>query len=299
MSESPLPVFVYSQNYNMDLGEHVFPAVKYRYIYDRLKQSDHFKNHQFVEPVPVTFEDAQLVHDRSYVQDLRELNYSKRVYRSELPLNRAIVDAFMLASGGTVLAAELALQNGNSMNLAGGFHHAFADHAEGFCYLNDVAIATRKLQNEKRVKKVLVIDLDVHQGNGTARIFRFSRSVFSFSMHEEKNYPVKEKGSLDVGLPTGMNDDEYIALLTDSLQFIEKKFSPDLIFYVAGVDPYEHDRLGGLSLTKEGMKERDRVIRDFLPGIPRCTVLAGGYALDPMDTVDLHVQTCEVLAGTL
>lgn len=298
MSENkiPKPVFVYSENYNIPLEGHVFPAIKFSLIYKKLKEDPRFQAHKFFEPVPATYEQARLVHTKDYLEDLKYLQFSKRVYRSELPLNKDIIDAFFLATGGTILAAELALDIGRAMNLSGGFHHAFADHAEGFCYLNDVAIAIRVLQKNKKIKKALVIDLDVHQGNGIAKIFQKDKNVFTFSMHEEKNYPIKEKSSLDVGLDTGIKDDEYLKLLEENLIYIKKKFKPDIIFYVAGVDPYEMDRLGGLCISKEGLKKRDIMVREFMPQVPIVVVLAGGYAMNTDDTVFLHVQTAEVMA---
>jgi acetoin utilization deacetylase AcuC-like enzyme len=290
------PIFIYSDNYNIPLQGHVFPAIKFSLIYKKLKEDPRFENHKFIEPVPATIDQLKLVHDKEYLNDLIYLRFSKRVYRSELPLNKEIIDAFFLATGGTILAAELALDAGRAMNLSGGFHHAFADHAEGFCYINDVAVAIRVLQKEKKISKALVIDLDVHQGNGISKIFQKDKKVFTFSMHEEKNYPIKEKSSLDVGLETGIKDEEYLNLLEKSLAYIKKNFNPDIIFYVAGVDPYEMDRLGGLSITKEGLKKRDIMVRDFMPDKPIVIVLAGGYAMNTEDTVNLHVQTAEVMA---
>ena len=280
----------------MDLGPHVFPSVKFGYVYLKLVDDPRFRRHRFIEPHPTTLEEAQLVHSRAYLNDLINLNYSKRLHRSEMPLTRPISDAFFLVAGGTVQAARLALECGCAVNLGGGFHHAFKDQAEGFCYLNDVAIAVRVLQREKLAKKLLIIDLDVHQGNGTAKIFQWDRNVFTFSMHEENNYPVKQKSSLDIGLETGCQDEEYLTMLSQALKSISLKFQPDFIFYLAGVDCYEKDTLGGIGLTKNGMAERDRMVRDFMPGIPLTMVLAGGYAQNTDDTVDLHVQTCEVLA---
>ena len=281
----------------MDLGEHVFPSVKYRVIREALRKDERFQSHKFLEPLMLSYEEAGTVHHKAYLEDLKQLNFSKRVYRSELPLNRMIVDAFFLGAGGTLLAAEMALQHRLGMNLAGGFHHAFADHAEGFCYLNDVAIAIRVLQKQKKIRKALIIDLDVHQGNGTARMFRFDRRVFTFSMHEQNNYPIKEKSSLDVGLRTSCSDDEYNETLQKSLDRILDSFSPDIVFYLAGVDVFERDRLGGLSLTKKGVMQRDAIVRDRFADIPLVTVLAGGYAAEDDDTIALHFQTCEVLAG--
>ncbi|HNJ02677.1 MAG TPA: histone deacetylase [Leptospiraceae bacterium] len=291
-----MPIFVYSSDYDMDLGPHVFPSVKFGFLYSRLVDNSKFKKHKFVEPEPLTPQEAALVHSRAFLADLNSLTMSNRLHRSELPLNREIVDAFYLASGGTALAARLALESGLAMNLSGGFHHSYADHAEGFCYLNDVAISVRMLQKEKKIKRALIIDLDVHQGNGNAKIFHGDNTVFTFSMHEQNNYPVKEQSDLDIGLETGCRDEQYLTLLSQALKEIQEQFEPDLIYYLAGVDPYEHDRLGGIALTKRGMAERDRVVRDFLPGVPMVTLLAGGYAENTLDTIDLHFQTCEVLA---
>lgn len=293
---TPPPVFIYSENYNMDLGPHVFPAVKFGHIQRKIKKDSRFKAHQFLEPTPITREIAALAHGRSYLSDLFSYQTTRRTHRSELPLNEAIVSAFLLGCGGTLGAAEAALEYGRSFNLGGGFHHAFRDHAEGFCYLNDVAIAIRSLMKRKMIKRALVIDLDVHQGNGTARIFRWNPHVFTFSMHEQNNYPLKEKGSLDVGLRTGCGDKEYLEILAKSLAEIKARFTPDIIFYVAGVDIYIRDRLGGLAVTREGLLERDRMVRDFLPGVPLASVLAGGYAVNEDETVELHFQTCEALA---
>lgn len=299
MATKKKPVFIYSNNYKIPLEGHVFPAIKFELIYNKLKQDPKFSEHKFIAPMPASYEQAELVHQKEYLDDLLHLRFSKRVYRSELPLNKEIIDAFFLATGGTILAAELALDFQRAMNLSGGFHHAFSDHAEGFCYLNDVAIAIRVLQKEGKINKALVIDLDVHQGNGIAKIFQKDNSVFTFSMHEENNYPIKEQGSLDIGLETGIRDEEYLSLLEKNLKYIKSKFNPDIIFYVAGVDPYELDRLGGLNITKEGLKKRDIMVRDFLPDKPIVIVLAGGYAMNTQDTVDLHIQTAEVMADFL
>jgi acetoin utilization deacetylase AcuC-like enzyme len=292
----PLPIFVYSSGYDMDLGPHVFPSVKFGFLYSRLVENSKFKKHRFEEPEPLDPALAALVHTRPYLSDLTSLTMSSRLNRSELPLNREIVEAFFLACGGTVLASRLAMEHGRGMNLSGGFHHSYHDHAEGFCYLNDVAIAIRVLQKERLIQNALVIDLDVHQGNGTARIFQKDDSIFTFSMHEQNNYPVKEVSDLDIGLETGCRDEEYLTLLSQALRQIGERFKPDIIYYLAGVDPYEHDRLGGLSITRKGMAERDRVVRDFMPGVPLVTLLAGGYAENTLETIDLHFQTCEVLA---
>ena len=290
--------FTYAEEYNLDLGPHVFPAIKFGHVRRRLSKDGRFRKHPFVKPVPATPEEIQLVHSRAYFRDLTGLQLTPRLHRSELPLNEAVVSAFFLATGGTISATRQAVEYGRGINLGGGFHHAFRDQAEGFCYINDIAVAVRVLQKEKRIKKALVVDLDVHHGNGTAKIFSWDRSVYTFSMHEENNYPkIKPRGSLDIGLKTGTRDEEYLELLSGGLEKIRASFQPDLILYVAGVDIYENDRLGGLLITVEGIRERDRLVRDFLPGVPLVTVLAGGYAMDDNDTVDLHFSTCEVMAG--
>lgn len=300
MKDQPLPIFIFSDDYNLDLGPHVFPAIKFGHIYSSLQEDRRFKKHSFVEPGPASLEQAQLAHSSSYIKDLVGLEHSKRLNRSELPLNKEIVDAFFLSCGGSIEASRQALQHRRAMNLGGGFHHAFRDQAEGFCYLNDIAIAIRCMQAEEKVERALVIDLDVHQGNGTAKIFKYDRKVFTFSMHETNNYPQKkEKSSLDVELRTAIADDDYLQLLSDSLEKIRLKFEPDIIYYLGGVDIYRLDRLGGLSVTREGLRKRDQMVRDFMPEIPLVTVLAGGYAIDDIDTVDLHLQTAEVLADLL
>ena len=293
----PLPIFVFSRGYDIDLGPHVFPAIKFGLLHYKLQQNKTFAQHQFVEPRPISVETAALVHKRSYLRDLVALKPSAALAKSELPLQKKVVDAFFLACGGTLTAAQQALEHGMAFNLSGGFHHAFAERAEGFCYLNDIAIAAAWLRREKKANKILIIDLDVHQGNGTAKIFSWNRSVFTFSMHDEHNYPPKEKGSLDVGLDTGTGDDEYLRLLAENLIKIKKLFQPDLIFYLAGVDPFFDDQLGGLSISKAGLGERDQMVKNFMPDIPLAITLAGGYARRDEDTIDLHMQTCRIFAG--
>ncbi|MCB1172347.1 MAG: histone deacetylase [Leptospiraceae bacterium] len=300
MKKQLLPVFVYSENYNLDMGPHVFPAIKFGVLHERLRSDRRFRKHDFVEPVKATRSEVENVHSSDYVSDLLELKHSSRLLRSELPLTSEIVEAFFWACGGTLLAAREALRVGRAMNLGGGFHHAFRNQAEGFCYLNDVAVAIRTLIREDRIARALIIDLDVHQGNGTARIFRFDRRCYTFSMHEENNYPQKkERSNLDVPLPTAITDEEYLRLLEQSLEKIAQSYEPDLIFYLAGVDVYRLDRLGGLSLSREGIAQRDKMVARFMPEVPLVTVLAGGYAVNDMDTVDLHLQTCEAMADLL
>jgi acetoin utilization deacetylase AcuC-like enzyme len=209
-----------------------------------------------------------------------------------------IVDGFRLMCGGTLAAAALAVERGASapvVHLGGGFHHAFPAHGEGFCLFNDVAVAIRLLQDRGAIARAAVVDLDVHHGNGTAFIFEDDPAVFTCSIHQQHNYPAfKPRGSLDIGLPDAATGEQYLAALDGALTAVAQ-FAPDLVIYLAGADPYEHDRLGGLGLTKDALRVRDRMVFDRLlaAGIPITVVLAGGYAYDTGDTVDIHVATIE------
>ena len=291
--------FVYSHDYYCDLGPHVFPTVKYRMVRDMLVAKGRVPSELFIEPPPATRRQLLLVHTPEYLDDLFSLRHplsTPRLRDSEMPLSREIVSAFVLGAGGTILAARKALEDGLAVNLSGGFHHAYPDRAEGFCYLNDVAVATRVMQEERRVENVLIVDCDLHQGNGTARIFSGDPHVLTFSIHQENNYPPKEKSCLDVGLPDGTDDDEYLAHLEKHLPEILAKAKPSLVFYLAGADPYEGDQLGGLALTVKGLRKRDDyVVSSCLrQGVPVCGVLAGGYAFHVEDTVRIHYNTCIV-----
>ena len=225
--------------------------------------------------------------------------YTEATITSELPLNEAIRDFFLLTTGGTIKAAELSLEQGAAFNIGGGWHHAFPDHAEGFCYLNDVAIAIKKLQQEKKAKKFAVIDGDLHQGNGTAFIFQRDPNVFTFSVHQENLYPVKQKSSLDVGLPDYAGDDLYVKAFQEHIPVIYEQHQPDLIAYVAGADPYKEDQLGNLQVTMEGLKKRDEIVigEARKRSIPFFVVLAGGYSRNTEDVVNIHFQTLAVVAG--
>ncbi|MFQ5675655.1 MAG: histone deacetylase, partial [bacterium] len=202
-----------------------------------------------------------------------------------------------LAAGGTILAAKEALEGGWAMHLSGGFHHAFADKAEGFCYLNDLAIAARVVQKDGLAEKVAIVDCDLHQGNGTAVIFQGDESVFTFSMHQRDLYPVKQKSDLDIHLPMRVSDEEYLRHLQQHIPRIFADFKPDLVLYQAGADPYEHDQLGNLSLTIPGLKRRDRFIFAECKrhNIPVAATLGGGYAYRTDDTVTIHCNTCKAL----
>jgi acetoin utilization deacetylase AcuC-like enzyme len=253
-------------------------------------------------PAPASRQELLRVHTAPYLDDLEQLRWSPRTLASELPLTREIVDAYVLAAGGTTQAARAALLSGFGINLGGGFHHAFADRAEGFCYVNDLAVAVRVLQGEGRVRRAAVVDVDVHQGNGTARIFAGDASVFTLSIHQEANYPMpKERGDLDVGLADGTGDAEYLAALERALEPVWG-FAPELVLLQAGADPYRDDQLGGLALSLEGLERRDRMVLEGCAarGIPAVVTLGGGYARRLEDTVEIHAATCRValrLAG--
>lgn len=286
---------VYSDGYVLDLGEHVFPARKFRLVYDRLKAEDYAAVEDFFSPELVSDEDVARVHDRDYVERLLtgRLGREEQI-RLELPYDESLRRAFWLATGGTVAACEMALSTGCAVNLTGGFHHAFADHGEGFCLINDVAIAVEALRHRRRIERALIVDLDVHHGNGTAAIFDGVASVATFSMHQQNNYPAEKPASdLDIGLPDGASDPLYLEALTRHLPRLLDEHRPELLVYLAGADPYGDDRLGGLALTFEGLEERDRRVlaESKARGVPVAVVLAGGYARNTDDTVRIHLGT--------
>lgn len=285
--------FVYSDGYYADIGPHVFPAAKYRLVYERLLARG-ILGRNLVEPKPASQAELLLVHDQGYVEDLMRARSTKRTVTSELPISEAIVQASLLATGGTIRACEAALQEGSAINLSGGFHHAFPDHAEGFCYINDIAVGIRSLQKKKEGIKVAVIDCDLHQGNGTAFIFKDDESVYTFSIHQRDLYPPKQDSSWDIHLKNGVGDDEYLGHLEKAVPAILEKFKPDFVLYQAGADPYEGDQLGDLKLTIEGLKKRDDLVFGACKNraVPVAALLGGGYALDTDDTVTIHVNTC-------
>jgi len=287
---------VYSSGYECDIGPHVFPVEKFRLIRDALVAAHDVEPERLLDPDPAPREDLLLVHTAEYLEDLAELRWTPRTLYSELPLTPEIVRAYRLAAGGTTLAAREALSSGFGIQLGGGFHHAFADRAEGFCYINDLAVAIRVLLRDGRIARAAVVDLDVHQGNGTAAIFRGDARVFTLSLHQELNYPMpKQHGVLDVGLPNGIGDAEYLRLLDGALQRVWE-FAPEIVLYQAGADPYREDLLGGLMLTFEGLEARDhRVLEGCATRrIPAVVTLGGGYARDRNDTVRIHATTCRI-----
>ena len=287
---------VYHERYDLNLGEHVFPAQKYRLIRERLLAEAIAAPADFLEPSPALDDDLFAVHERRWIQRLKTgtLDYHE-ILRLEIPYSSQMVDGVMLATGGTVRAAERALDEGIGFNIGGGFHHAFSGHGEGFCAIHDVAVAIRSLQRRSLIRTALVIDGDVHHGNGTAAIFAGDSTVFTISIHQFANYPSeKPPSTIDIHLEDGTGDDEYLSKLSTAYGKAVEDFRPDLVCFIAGADPYKEDQLGGLTLTMAGLEARDRVVfgKALGPGIPVAVALAGGYAMDTDDTVAIHCNTC-------
>ncbi len=290
---------VYHERYDLHLGAHVFPAQKYRLVRQQLLERGIAGEEDFLEPQPASRDQLLLVHTEDWIRKLERgrLSYQE-VLKLEIPYSRRMVEGVFLAAGGTILAARRALADGAGFNIGGGFHHAFPDHGEGFCAVHDVAVAVRVLQKEGLVKKALIVDVDVHHGNGTAGIFGADPDVFTLSIHHFNNYPaVKPPSTIDIHLEDGAGDADYLARLRPACEAAVLGFRPDILFYVAGVDPYQDDQLGGLSLSKEGLYERDRLVFSLAlrKHVPVAVTLAGGYARSTSDTVDLHVQTVMAL----
>jgi len=285
----------YTSRYYADIGEgHVFPIRKFELVRDRLLREGTLRPQQIVEPLPALITDVLLVHTEDYVTRLRSGTLSPReIRRLGLPWSKALVRRSFLAAGGTINAARFALEDRIGSNLAGGTHHAFPDRGEGFCVLNDVAIAIRVLQRDGLIRRAAIIDCDVHQGNGTATIFEDDESVFTFSMHGAKNYPLfKARSTLDVELPDETTDDRYLEILQEHLPQVFNH-SPEMIFYLGGADPYHGDKLGRLALTIKGLRERDRTVLAECKrrGVAVATVMSGGYAANISDTVEIHCNT--------
>jgi acetoin utilization deacetylase AcuC-like enzyme len=289
---------VYHPRYNMNVGDHVFPAYKYRLLRDRLLRTGFAAEEDFVAPEPATDDDILLVHDPAWVAKLRNgtLSYQE-ILRLEIPYSQHTIEAFWAATCGTILASRLALISRIGFNLGGGFHHAFADHGEGFCAVNDIAVAIRRLQKDRAIRRAMVVDCDLHHGNGTAGVFADDPSVFTLSIHQANNYPSeKPLSSLDIHLPDGTGDQNYLVRLQNGLSAALAMFRPDLILYVAGADPFCEDQLGGLLLTFEGLMARDRLVlgRAVRERIPVAVVLAGGYAASVEDTITIHANTARI-----
>jgi acetoin utilization deacetylase AcuC-like enzyme len=294
---------IYHPGYDLQLGSHVFPSVKFRLIREYLIEAGFAKPEEFLAPKPALETDLLLVHTADWVHRFRDgLLREEELTRLELPWSKALVEGFWLAAGGSILAAQQALVHGGSYNVGGGFHHAFPAHGEGFCAIHDVAVAIRRLQHDGSIARAMVVDCDVHHGNGTAAIFANDPSVFTFSIHQLHNYPAqKPPSTVDIDLEDGVGDDEYLQKLREQLEPSLADFKPDLVFYIAGADPYREDQLGGLDLTIEGLRRRDELVLGVARGhgIPFAVTLAGGYALDVRDTVQIHANTALVAAELL
>src|SRR5580693_7327915 len=315
----------YSDDYYLPIGAHVFPAEKYRRIHERLLETGAAEASDFVTPQLASDQDVLLVHTPAYVEKLKTGTLSAREeLEMEIPFSPELVHAFWLAAGGSILAAQQALTDRVAFNIGGGFHHAFPDHGEGFCMIHDVAVAIRRMQRDSKIRTAMTVDCDVHHGNGTAAIFAGTRTasqplpsvspstlsspqpgktkirgahagdVFTISLHQHNNYPaVKPASSIDVDLPDGIGDQQYLAWLDNALSSGLRQFEPDLICYIAGADPYREDQLGGLALTLEGLKRRDELVFRVARArnIPVMVTYAGGYARNVEDTVTIHCNT--------
>jgi acetoin utilization deacetylase AcuC-like enzyme len=314
---------IYSDDYYLPIGTHVFPAEKYQRIHKKLLESGVAEPSDFISPQPASDHDILLVHTPQYVEKLKTGTLTAREeLEMEIPYSPELVRAFWLAAGGSIAAAGHALNDGVAFNVGGGFHHAFPDHGEGFCMIHDVAVAIRRMQRDDKITRAMTVDCDVHQGNGTAAIFAGMRipsdplpsrsspvlkpngparlrnahagEVFTISLHQENNYPAwKPPSSIDVDLPDEIGDDDYLAWLDNALSSGLRQFEPELICYIAGADPYCEDQLGGLSLTIEGLKKRDELVFKVgrSRGIPVMVTFAGGYARIVDDTVTIHCNT--------
>jgi len=286
---------VYHAGYDLNLGGHVFPSQKYRMVRERLLTEGFAEPADFIEPSPATEEDLLLVHERGWITRLLGGTLDRNeLAMLEIPYSKKMADAFVLSAGGSILAARCALCDGVACNIGGGFHHAYPGHGEGFCAIHDVAVAIRRVQKDGLIERAMVIDTDVHHGNGTAAIFAQDPSVFTLSIHQYHNYPqFKPPSNVDIHLDNGVGDDEYCQRLAEACRKALAEFRPQLVMYVAGADPYMYDQLGGLSLTIDGLKARDQLVFDLAREhhAPIATTFAGGYARDVEDTVTIHANT--------
>lgn len=288
------PRFIYVPDYYCDIGEHVFRTEKYELLYRRLLEEGLIRPEQVLRPERATRAQLELVHTPQYVDDLLSGAQTQRTRSSEMPISPDIIDSFVLGAGGSILASRSAIRKHTAaMSLAGGFHHAFPDWAEGFCYINDVAVAVRNMQHEGLAERPIVVDCDLHQGNGTAYIFRDDPDVFTFSIHQQNLYPIKRRSDCDVGLPDLCTGEEYLRQLRTHLLPALREHEPDFALYVAGADPFEKDLLGSLRLTIDDLRARDDLVLEAFVerDMPFAAVLAGGYAEDVNDTVQIHYGT--------
>jgi acetoin utilization deacetylase AcuC-like enzyme len=289
------PVLFYSDDYEADIGPHIFPMRKYRLVKERLLAAGIAEPPDFVEPAPATVDDALLVHTTMYIAKLMNGSLSPLEEATlEIPYSREAVEKFFLGAGGTIAAVRSSFERGVGVNIGGGLHHAFPDHGEGFCMLNDVAIGVARALEDGQASRIAVVDCDVHQGNGTAAIFGSDERVFTFSIHQEFNYPmVKPPSSLDIGLPNEADGPLYLTHLQSGLDVALGEFHPEMVLYVAGADVYEQDLLGGLALTLGDLQARDDMVMSACANaaIPFVVTLAGGYAERTADTAAIHAAT--------
>jgi acetoin utilization deacetylase AcuC-like enzyme len=286
---------IYHERYDLNLGAHVFPSQKYRLIADKLIKEGIGTREDFVRPEPALDADILRVHTEDWVNKLKTgtLTLSDAM-KLEVPYSPELVSAFWLAAGGTIAAAQHALRDGFGCNVGGGFHHAYPGHGEGFCAIHDVAVAIRRMQADGAIRKVMVVDTDVHHGNGTAAIFAKQPSVFTLSIHQLNNYPAyKPPSTVDLDMADRVEDEAYLTALLPAVRAGLDSFQPEILFYVGGADPYRDDQLGGLSLTMEGLMARDKGVFEEARkrNIAVVTTLAGGYARRIEDTVQIHVNT--------
>ncbi len=286
---------IYTDGYDLNLGAHVFPSQKYRMVHDRLLREGIATERDFEAPERASDADVLRVHTTQWVAKLKTgaLSHAE-IAKLEVPYSEELIEACWLAAGGSILAGQRALADGFAANIGGGFHHAHPDHGEGFCAIHDVAVAIRRLQHDGLVKRAIVVDTDVHHGNGTAAIFAKDETVYTLSIHQENNYPFhKPHSTMDIDLEDGVGDAEYLRLLDVGLKKAFADFRADVLFYVAGADPYREDQLGGLAMTLEGLAARDALVVGYAKkiGVPMVSTFAGGYARNVGDTVKIHCGT--------
>jgi acetoin utilization deacetylase AcuC-like enzyme len=290
---------IYSDTFPLPLPEgHRFPAHKYWMLRERVHAAGLGR---MLQPDPASDAELLRVHQAAYIHKVRSGEVTDReMRRIGFPWSPQMVERSLRSSGATIAACRAALRDGLAVSLAGGTHHAYADHGEGFCVFNDSAVAARAVQAEGLASRVVVIDCDVHQGNGTAAILAGDDTVFTFSIHGAKNYPFqKERSDLDIGLEDGAGDDAYLSVLEWGVHEAIERSGADLAIYLAGADPHEGDRLGRLKLTKSGLLARDRLVLESCrsTGIPVAITMAGGYGRDIADSVDVHFNTVSLAAS--
>jgi acetoin utilization deacetylase AcuC-like enzyme len=291
----------YSDTFVLPLPpDHRFPMAKYRLLYERVQQAGMLAERDILPAQPAPIAALQRCHDDSYIARVLGGGLSTREQRRiGFPWSEALARRSVRTVGATLDACRAAFDDGAAVNLAGGTHHACRDHGEGYCLFNDAAVAARAMQAEGRVRRVVILDLDVHQGNGTAQILQDDPTIFTFSIHGAKNFPFhKERSSLDIELPDGTGDERYLLLAEEGVRRAIAASGADLAIYLAGADPFMHDRLGRMALTKAGLAERDRMVLEQCraAGLPVAIAMAGGYAPNVDDIVDIHAETVRIAA---